>query len=217
MIATELFNSEHLIETVGLVGLFVIVFAESGLLLGMFFPGDSLLFTAGFLASGPSTLPEKLHLPLVPLLLGVWAAAVAGDQVGYLFGRRIGPALFSRPGSRLFKVENLERSSRFFHRHGPKAVVLARFVAVVRTLTPILAGATRMDHRRFATFNVIGATAWAFGLILLGYYLGRFGFIAENLELSILAIGILSCLPVVIEASRARRNRAGAEVPRTRP
>src|SRR5215210_5627862 len=108
-----------IIKAVGPIGLFAIVYAESGLLIGFFLPGDSLLFTAGFLASAPSSVPTSLHLPLLPLLLGVWFAAVAGDQVGYLFGQRVGPALFRRPNSRFFKQENIDKAQAFFDKHGP--------------------------------------------------------------------------------------------------
>src|ERR671910_941072 len=121
-------DPKSLIDDVGLWGVFAVVFAESGLLIGFFLPGDSLLFTAGFLASSPSSVADELHLPLVPLLLGIWVAAVAGDQVGYLFGQRVGPALFRRPDSRFFKQENVDKAQEFFDRYGPKANVPARFV-----------------------------------------------------------------------------------------
>jgi len=141
----DFLDAEHLIDTFGLLGIFIIVFAESGLLIGFFLPGDALLFTAGFLASGPSDFPESLHLPLVPLILGIWVAAVAGDQVGYAFGKRVGPALFNRPDSRFFKRANVEKAQDFFEKHGPRAIVLARFVPVVRTFTPITAGVSDME------------------------------------------------------------------------
>ena len=126
------------------------MFAESGLLIGFFLPGDALLFTAGFLASAPSSVDESLHLPLVPLILGIWFAAIAGDQVGYLFGQRVGPALFKRPDSRFFKQANVEKAQAFFEKHGPRAIVLARFVPIVRTFTPITAGVSKhgLPHLR---------------------------------------------------------------------
>ena len=200
-------DPERLIDTVGLLGIFAIVFAESGLLIGFFLPGDSLLFTAGFLASSPSSVDEALHLPLVPLLLGVWFAAVAGDQVGYLFGQRIGPALFKRPDSRFFRQENVDKAQVFFDKYGPKAIVLARFVPVVRTFTPITAGVSRMDYRTFVTFNIIGGTLWAFGVTLLGYFLGQVPAVEENLELAILAVVGISILPIVLEVLKARREK----------
>jgi len=200
-------DPEKLIDTFGLLGIFVIVFAESGLLIGFFLPGDSLLFTAGFLASGPSSVTESLHLPLVPLLLGTWAAAVAGDQVGYLFGQRVGPALFRRPDSRFFKQENVEKAQAFFAKHGPKAIVLARFVPIVRTFTPITAGVGRMPYRTFVIFNVLGGTLWAIGVTLLGYFLGQVEVVEQNLELAILAVVGVSLMPIVLEVVRSRREK----------
>jgi membrane-associated protein len=201
----ESLDPENLIDAFGLLGIFAIVFAESGLLIGFFLPGDSLLFTAGFLASAPSSVDDALHLPLVPLLIGVWFFAIAGDQVGYIFGQRVGPALFRRPDSRFFKQENVDKAQAFFDKHGPKAIVLARFVPIVRTFTPITAGVSRMEYRTFVTFNVIGATIWAFGVTLLGYFLGQVDVVEENLEIAILAVVAISCLPIVLEVVRSRR------------
>jgi membrane-associated protein len=198
-------DPEKLIDTFGLLGLFLIVFAESGLLIGFFLPGDSLLFTAGFLASSPGSVPDELHLPLIPLLLGTWVAAVLGDQVGYLFGQRVGPALFKRPESRFFKQENVDKAQAFFDKYGPKAIVLARFVPIVRTFTPITAGVSRMEYRKFVTFNVIGGTIWAFGVTLLGYFLGQVDVIEENLELAILTVVAISLAPIAVEILKARR------------
>ncbi len=198
-------DPEHLIDTFGLLGIFAIVFAESGLLIGFFLPGDALLFTAGFLASGPSDFPDELHLPLLPLLLGIWVAAVVGDQVGYAFGKRIGPALFKRPDSRFFKQANVDKAQAFFDRYGPRAIVLARFVPVVRTFTPITAGVSDMEYRTFVRWNVIGGTIWAFGVTLLGYYLGQVDVIEQNLELAIVVVVGISCLPIAIELLKARR------------
>lgn len=205
-------DPKQLIDTFGLLGIFLIVFAESGLLIGFFLPGDSLLFTAGFLASSPSIVPESLHLPLVPLLLLVWFGAVAGDQVGYLLGQRVGPALFRRPDSRLFKHEHVDKAEAFFERYGPKAIVLARFVPIVRTFTPITAGVSSMHYRTFVTYNVIGGTLWAFGVTLLGYFLGQVDVIEQNLELAILAVVAVSCAPVAIELYRARKERRAVHV-----
>lgn len=205
-------DPKELIQTFGLIGIFVIVFAESGLLVGFFLPGDSLLFTAGFLASGPASVDDSLHLPLVPLLLLVWVGAVAGDQVGYLFGQRVGPALFKRPDSRLFKHENVDKAQAFFDKYGPKAIVLARFVPVVRTFTPITAGVSRMEYRTFVTYNVIGGTIWAFGVTLLGFFLGQVDVIEQNLELAILVVVAISCAPIAIELYRARRERRAAHI-----
>ena len=200
-------DPEHLIDTFGLLGIFLIVFAESGLLIGFFLPGDALLFTAGFLASGPASVPDDLHLPLVPLILGIWLAAVVGDQVGYAFGKRIGPTLFKRPDSRFFKQANVDKAQEFFDRYGPRAIVLARFVPIVRTFTPITAGVSNMDYKTFVRWNVIGGTVWAFGVTLLGYFLGQVDVIEHNLELAILAVVAISCSPIAFEVIKARREK----------
>jgi membrane-associated protein len=211
--AGGILDPEHLIDTFGLLGIFAVVFAESGLLIGFFLPGDALLFTAGFFASGPSSIPESLHLPLLPLVLGIWVAAVVGDQVGYAFGQRVGPALFKRPDSRFFKQSNVEKAQEFFDRHGPRAIVLARFVPIVRTFAPITAGVSNMEYRTFVRWNVIGGTIWAFGVTLLGYFLGQVELIAENIELTIVAVVGLSLLPVAFEVLRHRRAaKAGSPV-----
>ncbi|MSO87022.1 MAG: DedA family protein [Acidimicrobiia bacterium] len=203
----DFLDGAKLIESVGLIGIFLIVFAESGLLVGFFLPGDALLFTAGFFASGPATVDQSLHLPLIPLLAGIWIAAVVGDQVGFMFGRRVGPAVFNRPDSRLFKQANVDKAQVFFDKHGPRSIVLARFVPVVRTFTPITAGVSGMDYRTFVRWNLIGGTVWAFGVTMLGYYLGQVAVIEKNLELAILAVVALSCLPIVVEVIKARRDR----------
>jgi membrane-associated protein len=200
-------DPEHLIEVVGLIGIFAIVFAESGLLVGFFLPGDSLLFTAGFLASAPSSVDDALHLPLGWLLLGCFVAAVTGDQVGYLFGRRVGPALFRRPDSRFFKQDNVDKAQGFFDRYGAKTIVLARFVPIVRTFAPIVAGVSRMNYRTFVTFNVVGGFAWSIGITLLGYFLGQVEVIEQNLELAILSIVAISVVPIALELWKAHKER----------
>jgi membrane-associated protein len=203
-------DPEKLIETVGLIGIFCIIFAESGLLIGFFLPGDSLLFTAGFLASAPDSVSESLHLPLGFLLVGCFVAAVAGDQVGYLFGRRVGPGLFNRPDSRFFKKENVEKAEAFFEKHGAKTIVLARFVPIVRTFAPIVAGVSHMKYRTFVTFNLIGGALWAIGITLLGYFLGQVDVIAENIELAALVVVAISLLPVFLEVMKSRREKSEA-------
>jgi membrane-associated protein len=205
--AGGLLDPEHLIEIVGLIGIFAIVFAESGLLVGFFLPGDSLLFTAGFLASAPSSVDDSLHLPLGWLLVGCFVAAVAGDQVGYVFGRRVGPALFRRPDSRFFKQENVDKAQGFFDRYGAKTIVLARFVPIVRTFAPIVAGVSRMNYRTFVTFNIVGGFAWSIGITLLGYFLGQVEVIEQNLELAILSIVAISVVPIALELWKARKEK----------
>ncbi|MGH9111403.1 MAG: VTT domain-containing protein [Acidimicrobiales bacterium] len=204
-------DPKSLIDDVGLWGLFVVVFAESGLLVGFFLPGDSLLFTAGFLASAPSSVDEALHLPLGFLLIGTFLAAVAGDQVGYVLGRRAGPAIFRRPNSRFFKHENVDKAQAFFDKYGAKTIVLARFVPIVRTFAPVVAGVSRMNYRTFVTFNVVGGFLWAIGVTLLGYFLGQVDVIEENLELAILTIVTISVLPIALELWKARKESRSAD------
>ena len=208
--AASFFDPEHLIDTVGLLGLFLVIFAESGLLIGFFLPGDSLLFTAGFLASAPDSAPESLHLPLGLLLVGCFVAAVAGDQVGYLFGRRVGPSLFKRPDSRLFKQENVDKAHGFFERYGAKTIVLARFVPIVRTFAPIVAGVSHMKYRTFVTFNLIGGALWALGITMLGYFLGQVDVIEKNIELAAIVVVGISVIPIVLELWKAHKEKQGA-------
>ncbi|MGH8985567.1 MAG: DedA family protein [Acidimicrobiia bacterium] len=199
-------SPEKLIETFGTIGLFVIIFAESGLLIGFFLPGDSLLFTAGLLAS-----QGKFGLNLPVLLIGCFVAAVAGDQVGYMFGQKAGPALFRREDSRIFKQQYVHRANEFFERHGKKTIVIARFVPVIRTFAPILAGVGAMRYRSFVVFNIIGALLWAVGVTTAGYVLGDTIPDIDKYLLPIIGVIIvLSVLPPAIEVLRHRR-RAKAE------
>jgi membrane-associated protein len=200
-------DPERLIDTVGLIGIFCVIFAESGLLIGFFLPGDSLLFTAGFLASAPSSVDESLHLPLGFLLVGCFVAAVAGDQVGYLFGRRVGPALFRRPDSRFFKQENVDKAAGFFEKYGAKTIVLARFVPIVRTFAPIVAGVSRMKYRTFVTFNIVGGLLWAVGVTMLGYFLGQVEVIEKNIELTAIVVVGISFIPIALELRKAHREK----------
>jgi membrane-associated protein len=206
-LAAGLLDPEHLIATGGLALLSAIIFAESGLLIGFFLPGDSLLFIAGFLSSaaGGNQLPA---LPVV--LLCVFVAAVAGDQVGYVFGRHVGPALFGRPDSRLFRQEYVRKAERFFRTHGPKTIVLARFVPIVRTFAPIVAGVGRMEYRTFVTFNALGGLLWAVGITTLGYFLGQVEVVRDNVEIAILLVVAVSLVPVASEIVRHRVHRSPA-------
>jgi membrane-associated protein len=191
-----------LIETFGTLGLFFIVFAESGLLVGFFLPGDSLLVTAGLLAS-----QGVLNFPLI--LLGCFLAAVAGDQVGYVFGARVGPSLFSRPNSRFFRRSHVERARRYFDEQGAKTVVLARFVPIVRTFTPVLAGVGQMRYRRFVTYNVLGGFLWAIGVTTVGYTLGEAVPDIDRYIVPIVAVILVaSFVPIAREVLRLRREGA---------
>ena len=189
----------------GLAVLAAVVFAESGLLVGFFLPGDTLLFLAGFLSSsaGGNVLP-----PLPVTATVVFLAAAAGDQVGYLIGRRFGPSLFQRPQSRLFNPANVVRARAFFEHRGPSAVVIARFIPVVRTFTPIVAGVAAMRYRRFVAYNLLGAALWGVGVTTLGYYLGEIQFIKNNLDYAAIAILVVSLMPVAVEFARHRRTPA---------
>ena len=184
----------------GEIGLILIIFAETGLLIGFFLPGDSLLFTAGLLA-------EQGKLNLAAVLLGCFAAAVIGDQVGFTFGDKAGPRLFRKQDSRLFKHEYIERTERFFEKHGPKTIVMARFVPVVRTFAPVMAGVGSMSRRTFVLYNVGGAFIWVFGVTLAGYFLAdAIGDSVDKYLLPIIALIILlSLIPPFLEWRKARR------------
>lgn len=200
---------ERWLSTGGVAILALLVFAESGLLVGFFLPGDTLLFIAGFLASsaGGRVLP-----PLATTAAVTFIAAAAGDQVGYLIGRRVGPRLFQRPRSRLFNPTNVTRAQAFFDRRGPKAVVVARFIPVVRTFTPIVAGVGNMRYRTFVTYNLIGAALWGVGVTTLGYFLGEIHAIKDNLDYAAVVILIVSFAPIGLEYRRHRRAAARAGV-----
>ncbi|MFK0159221.1 DedA family protein [Streptomyces sp. NPDC090493] len=188
-----------LLDQFGIWGLLLVVFAESGLLIGFFLPGDSLLFTCGLLITS-----NQLDFPLWGAIALICLAAILGDQAGYMFGKKVGPSLFNRPDSRIFKQENVAKAHEFFEKHGPKSLILARFVPVIRTFTPIIAGVSGMAYRSFLTFNVIGGVLWGAGVTLLGSWLGKIGFVKDNIELILILIVLVSVVPIVIEFLRAR-------------
>ena len=199
VLAALALSPDSLIETFGTIGLFAIVFAETGLLVGFFLPGDSLLFTAGLLAS-----QGRPNFPVIAV--GCFVAAVAGDQFGYGLGRRVGPSLFRRPDSRFFQQEYVDKAEAYFKRHGTKTIVLARFVPVVRTFAPVVAGVGRMPYRTFVTYNVLGGLLWAVGVTTLGYVLGETIPDIDRYLLPVIALIIaVSLLPVVVEVLKARR------------
>lgn len=187
-----------LIKAVGYAGLFFIVFAETGLFLGFFLPGDSLLFVAGFL-----TGQHFFSLPV--LLLGLFISAVLGNILGYEFGRRIGPKLFSREDSLIFKKAHAIRAQGFYDKHGSKTILLARFMPIVRTFAPIVAGVANMRYRTFFVYNLVGALLWTIGLTLLGYSLGSVIDIDKYLLPIILLIIFLSFLPAIIAYIREKQ------------
>ena len=187
----------QVIQTVGYIGLFAIVFAESGLFFGFFLPGDSLLLAAGLLAS-------QGELEVAVLLLILPAAAILGDGVGYWFGKRTGPRIFNRDDSLLFRRKNLLAARAFYDRHGGKAIVLARFMPFIRTFAPIVAGAVEMPYRRFLTFNVAGGLLWGVGVTLAGYYLGQaIPDIDRYFLIVVGAVILVSALPAVAHLVKA--------------
>ncbi|MFH8775575.1 DedA family protein [Streptomyces sp. NPDC017958] len=192
-------DPNYLLDTYSIWGLLLIVFAESGLLIGFFLPGDSLLFTCGLLITS-----SQLDFPLWGAIALICLAAVLGDQAGYMFGKKVGPSLFNRPDSRLFKQENVTKAHEFFEKYGPKSLVLARFVPIVRTFTPIIAGVSGMKYRSFLTFNVIGGVLWGAGVTLLGSWLGNIDFVKKNIEAILILIVLVSVIPIAIEFLRAR-------------
>jgi membrane-associated protein len=198
-------DPSYLIAALGpfvLAGLCLIIFAECGLLVGFFLPGDSLLFTAGlFVASGAISVP----LWLVCVLLVI--SALAGNVCGYWIGRAVGPAIFDRPNSRVFKHEHVERTAAFFAKYGNRAIVLGRFVPIVRTFITVMAGVGRMQPRRYLTYSVVGGVAWAAGVTLLGYFLGGFAVVREHIELMLVGVVALSVVPLVVELVKVRRER----------
>jgi membrane-associated protein len=200
-------HPEHLIEAFGTIGLFAIVFAESGLLFGFFLPGDSLLFTAGLLASR-----GVLNFPLIAV--GCAVAAIAGDQVGYVIGRKAGPALFKRPDSRFFHKKNVDRARAYFEKNGPRTIILARFIPVIRTFAPVVAGVGQMDYRKFVTYNVVGGIVWGSGVTTAGYLLGESIPDIDRYLLPIIGVIVMvSFVPVALELRKAwQSKKAGDEV-----
>ncbi|MGW1004140.1 DedA family protein [Streptomyces sp. NPDC002520] len=207
-------DPNYLLDTYSIWGLLLIVFAESGLLIGFFLPGDSLLFTCGLLITS-----GDLDFPLWGAIGLICLAAVLGDQAGYMFGKKVGPSLFNRPDSRLFKQENVTKAHEFFEKYGPKSLILARFVPVVRTFTPIIAGVSGMKYRSFLIFNVIGGVLWGAGVTLLGSWLGNIEFVTKNIEAILILIVLVSVVPIAIEFLRARgkNKQAPQETPRPAP
>lgn len=200
---TEWLNPVNLLHRMGslaLVGVILIIFAECGLLIGFFLPGDSLLFVTGmFVAS------DVIEVPIALVVVVLIVAAVLGNLVGYWVGRKIGPPLFHRPDSRLFRQEYVVKSHSFFEKYGSQAILLARFVPIVRTFITATAGIAEMSFRKYAMFSAIGGAVWAGGVTLLGFYLGTVPIVADHVELMLIVIVLLSVIPIAIEAHRHRR------------
>jgi membrane-associated protein len=201
------FDLIEFIKLASIIGVALVVFAESGLLIGFFLPGDSLLFTTGFLISA-GVLNFNIHLAV----LIIFIAAVAGDSVGYTFGRKLGPKIFHKKDARLFKQEYILRAQEFYEKHGGKTIIIARFVPIVRTFAPIVAGASNMKYRQFIAYNIIGGFLWAVGVTYAGYLLGgvfeRAGIEIDTVLLPIIALIILaSVLPPAIHIFKVKKNR----------
>jgi len=200
----EIFSGENLIniiKAVGLIGVVAIIFAESGLLIGFFLPGDSLLFTAGFLAS-------QGYINIALLVLLTFIAAVLGDSTGYAFGKKVGPKIFNKEDSLIFKKAYLVKAQEFYNKHGVKTIILARFVPIVRTFAPIVAGAGDMHYKTFVTYNIVGGFFWTVGVSLAGYFLGSvIPDVDKYLLPIIILIIVLSILPTIFELIKSRRKK----------
>jgi membrane-associated protein len=195
----NLFDIKELITTVGYVGVAFMIFAESGLLIGFFFPGDSLLITTGLLAS-------QGFFNIITLLVVLPLAAIGGDTVGYWFGKKVGPAIFKKEDSLFFRKSHVRKAHAFYEKHGGKTIVLARFVPIVRTFAPIVAGVAKMEYGRFLSFNVFGGLFWSVGMLLIGFFLGNFiPDVDRYLFPLILLIVFLSILPGIIEGYKHNR------------
>ena len=201
------FDLIEFIKLAGVIGVALVVFAESGLLIGFFLPGDSLLFTTGFLAH-QGFIPINIFV----LIAIIFVAAVLGDSVGYTFGRKLGPRLFKKPNARLFKQEYIQQAQAFYEKHGGKTIIMARFIPIVRTFAPIVAGASKMKYRSFLAFNVIGGFLWSAGVTYAGYSLGQLfhqlGWEIDHVLLPIVALIILvSVLPPAIHVFKKKSTR----------
>jgi membrane-associated protein len=207
----SLYNAERLLELVrsllgnplGMAGLFAIVFAETGLLVGFFLPGDSLLFSVG-VATGATS--NNVYLLAVMLM----CAAIIGDNVGYMLGYHAGPRIFSRPKSRFFHPDHLQRTKEFYEKHGGRAVVYARFIPIIRTCTPFIAGVARMRYARFLLFSLFGGIFWIAFMTTLGYQLGQIPIVRRNFEKVVIGIVVLSLVPVALEARKKRSSATAA-------
>jgi len=191
-------NLIRLIETIGYLGLFGMVFAESGLFFGFFLPGDSLLFTAGLLAS-------QGYLNIWLVLFGITLSAIVGDNVGYAFGRKVGPKIFNRNDSLWFHKNNLVKAEKFYQKYGAITIVLARFMPFIRTFAPIVAGMGKMHYQTFLSYNIVGGMLWTFSLTLIGYYLTQLFPRVENyISYIIILIVVVSVIPPVVQWLKAK-------------
>jgi len=198
----QLTDPQSIIEYGGLALLLLVVFAETGLFIGFFLPGDSLMFISGMICA---TRPDLLNVNIAVLIVSLISAAVIGNIVGYWFGRKVGPALFRRDDSLIFKKRYVEITDSFYRRHGGKTLILGRFLPIIRTFAPILAGVIGVSFGAFMIYNVVGATAWVTSLALAGYWLGQFEFVQNYIEYIVIALIIVTMIPVVRTYRRERR------------
>jgi membrane-associated protein len=197
----QIYDVESLVRIGGIAGLTVIVFVETGLLIGFFLPGDSLLVTAGLFAA-------RGDIEVLPLIIALSVAAVLGDTVGYNIGKRSGPKLFTRADSLFFNKKHLVTTKEFYDRHGPFTIVIARFVPIVRTFAPVVAGIGAMDYKRFISYNVFGGVGWVLSMVLGGYFLGQVvPNIHKNIDKVIIVVIFLSLLPIMIKFAREKMKR----------
>lgn len=198
----EFLSPENILNWLGpwaLVGVAFIIFAECGLLIGFFLPGDSLLFLTGLFVA-QNFIEQSIWLAVIVLTI----MAVVGNLVGYWIGRAVGPKLFDKPDSKIFKQEYVEKTHAFFEKYGARAIILARFVAIVRTFITAIAGVAKMDFRKYALYSTIGGVLWAAGITLAGYYLGNFPIVKDNIEIVLILVVLVSILPIVIEYIKHR-------------
>jgi membrane-associated protein len=212
MFGIDWLKPEVLIASFGafaMIGVCIIVFVETGLLVGFFLPGDSLLFVTGLMvSSGAIVFPLADSTFVVPIWLAcamISVSAWLGDQTGYWIGRKVGPAVFNKSESKFFSQKNVSRTNSFFERYGARAIILAHFVPVMRTFVPVAAGIGEMPYRKFLKYNIIGVLGWGTGVTLLGFFLGKIPFVAEHVEYFTIGFVVVSTIPIMLELIRARR------------
>lgn len=219
MFGMDWLKPETLIASFGafaMIGVCLIVFIETGLLVGFFLPGDSLLFVTGLMIAGGNivfpTADGSFPVPIWLACIMISSAAWLGDQTGYWIGRKSGPAIFNKPESKLFSHDNVSRTNSFFERYGARAIILAHFVPVMRTFVPVAAGIGEMPYRKFLRYNFIGVIGWGTGVTLMGFFLGKIPFVAEHVEYFTIGFVVISTIPIVIEVVRARREHKTEQI-----
>ena len=198
----DLTNPESIIVVGGLALLLFVIFAETGLMIGFFLPGDSLVFVSGLLCG---TKPDLLGIEIYTLVLSMSAAAIIGNITGYYFGKKAGPALFTKDDNVIFKKRYIEITRAFYERHGGKSLVLGRFLPIIRTFAPILAGAIGMDFKKFMVYNIAGALLWIPSLSLLGFFLGEIFWVENNIEWIVIGLVIITIIPVIQTYRKERK------------